>query len=44
MQLDKDLNNSILNTIIINVPFIPRSKGPANQDAQNDPQARVLAN
>ena len=44
MQLDGDLDNSVLDTTIVDVPYIPRSEGPANQEAQNDLQARVLAN
>jgi hypothetical protein len=46
IQIEGDLDNSVLNIIIVDIPFNPtiNPTNPANQDAQNDPQARELVN
>ena len=46
MQIEGDLDDLVLNTIIVDIPFnlTINLTNPANQDAQNDPQASDLAN
>jgi len=43
MQIEGDLDDLVLNTIIVDVPYNP-TINPANQNAQNDPQASDSTN